>query len=166
MDRQRTVWLRRRRTRSQLIERLAAKNHHTEEFLAKPIVLAEVEQRPRWFRRLERLAGSFRKRGTYGPAQVMATTPLPNGIDCILDYVARKAAGYSTGLKKNEVDKLKADMMNRPDRWKPVTVEQVRAKCKELGMRPNDVDAIAELLQRRKDERSFRVDSSCRGFHF
>lgn len=91
--------------------------------------------------------------------------PLPNGIDRILEYVARMAAGYSSGLKWNEVDKLKADMMNRPDRWKPVTVEQVRAKCKELGMRPNDVDTIADLLQRRKDGRSFRVEPSYRNFH-
>lgn len=101
-----------------------------------------------------------------GVVETTPAEPLPNGIDRILDYVARMVAGYSTGLKKNEVDKLKADMMNRPDRWKPVTVEQVRAKCKELGMWPNDVDTIADLLQRRKDGRSFRVDSSYRNFHF
>lgn len=103
----------------------------------------------------------------YVPDEVETTPaePLPNGIDCILEHVAGMAAGYSSGLKWNEVDKLKADMMNRPDRWKPVTVEQVRAKCKELGMRPNDVDTIADLLQRRKDGRSFRVEPSYRNFH-
>lgn len=100
---------------------------------------------------------------------VVETPPaelLPSGINRILEYVARMAAGYSSGLKWNEVDKLKADMMNRPNRWKPVTVEQVRAKCKQLGMRPNDVDTIADLLQRRKDGRSFRVEPSYRNFHF
>lgn len=74
----------------ELIERLAAKNH-TEEFLVKAIVLAEVEQRPRWFRRLERLAGSFRKRGTYGPAQVMAPSPIsdPESIELLFVNIRR-----------------------------------------------------------------------------
>lgn len=93
-------------------------------------------------------------------------SPLPNDIDRILEYVAQMAAGYSGGLKWNEEDKLKADMMNRPERWASVTVEQVRAKCKELGMSPNDVDTIAGFLQRRKEGRYFRVTSSYRNFHF
>lgn len=92
--------------------------------------------------------------------------PLPNGVDGILEYVASMAAGYSSGLKWNEEDMLKADMMNRPDRWVPVTVEQVRAKCRELGMRPNDVDTVAGFLQRRKDGRRFNVRSSYKDFEF
>lgn len=92
--------------------------------------------------------------------------PLPNGIDGILEHVAGIAAGYSSGLKWNEVDKLKADMMNRPKQWASVTVDQVRAKCKQLGMRPNDVDTVAGLLQRRKEGRRFRVTSEYRGFRF
>ena len=76
------------------------------------------------------------------------------------------SAGYSSGLKWNEEDKLKADMMNRPDRWVPITVEQVREKCRELGMRPNDIDTVAGLLQRRKDGRRFNVGSSNRTFYF
>lgn len=62
--------------------------------------------------------------------------------------------------------KLKADMMNRPDRWAPVTVEQVRAKCRELGMRADDVDTITSYVQRRKDGRRFNVGSSYRTFQF
>ncbi|WP_125612465.1 hypothetical protein [Specibacter cremeus] len=95
-----------------------------------------------------------------------ASESLPNGVEGILDYVASMAAGYSSGLKWNEEDKLKADMMNRPDRWVPITVEQVRAKCRELGMRPNDIDTIAGYLQRRKDGRRFNVRSSYRDFQF
>lgn len=91
---------------------------------------------------------------------------LPNGVDGILEHIAGMAAGYSSGLKWNEEDKLKADMMNRPNRWVPITVEQVRAKCRELGMRPNDVDTVAGFLQRRKDGRRFNVRSSYRTFHF
>jgi hypothetical protein len=57
-------------------------------------------------------------------------------------------------------------MMNRPERWAPVTVQQVRAKCRELGMRPKAVDTGAGLLQRRKDGRRFNGQSSYRAFHF
>jgi len=92
--------------------------------------------------------------------------PLPNGIDGILEYVARIAAGYNSGLKWNEEDMLKADMMNRPERWIPVTVEQVRAKCRQLGMRPDDVDTVTDFVQRRKDGRRFNVRSSYRTFSF
>lgn len=92
--------------------------------------------------------------------------PLPNGVDAILENVAGWAAGYDSGLKWNEEDKLKADMMNRPDRWEPITVEQVRAKCRALGMRGDDVDTIAGFLQRRKEGRRFNVRSSYRDFQF
>lgn len=76
------------------------------------------------------------------------------------------AAGYSSGLKWNEEDKLKADMMNRPERWIPITIEQVRAKCKKLGMSPNDIDTIAGFLQHRKAGRRFNVRSAYRTFQF
>lgn len=76
------------------------------------------------------------------------------------------AAGYSTGLKWNEEDQLKAGMMNRPDPWVDVTVEQVRAKGRQLGMRGKDVDTIADFVQRRKDGRRFNVRSSYRIFEF
>lgn len=92
--------------------------------------------------------------------------PLPNGVDGILEYIATMAAGYSSGLKWNEEDKLKADMMNRPDRWEPITVEQVRVKCRALGMRGADVDTIAGFLQRRKNGRRFNVRSTYRTFRF
>lgn len=95
-----------------------------------------------------------------GPALVSS------GVDGILEYIASMAAGYSSGLKWNEEDKLKADMMNRPDRWAAVTVDQVRAKCQHLGMRPNDIDTVAGFLQRRKEGRRFKVGSSYRTFHF
>ena len=96
----------------------------------------------------------------------VALDPLPNGVDAILEHVAAMAAGYSSGLKWNEEDQLKADMMNRPDRWADVTVTQVRAKCRHLGMRGKDVDTIADFVQRRKDGRRFNVRSSYRTFEF
>lgn len=108
--------------------------------------------------------------GVVAPAEVdearEAPESLPNGVDGILEYIAGMAAGYSSGLKWNEEDKLKADMMNRPERWVPVTVDQVRAKCRALGMRPRDVDTVAGFLQRRKEGRRFNVRNSYRGFQF
>lgn len=92
--------------------------------------------------------------------------PLPNGVDEILEHIAGMAAGYSSGLKWNEEDMLKADMMNRPERWVPITVEQLRAKCRALGMRPKDIDAVVGFLQRRKEGRRFNVQSSYRTFQF
>ncbi len=103
---------------------------------------------------------------TPSPAQHSAVDPLPEDVDGILKHVATMAAGYSSGLKWNEEDKLKADMMNRPGRWVSVTVGQVRARCLELGMRGKDVDTIAGFLQRRKDGRRFNVRSSYRDFRF
>lgn len=99
-------------------------------------------------------------------SQAAITEPLPNGVDGILEHIAGMAEGYSSGLKWNEEDKLKADMMNRPERWVPITVEQVRAKCRALGMRPEDVDTVAGYLQRRKEGRRFNVRSSYRTFRF
>ncbi|MFZ4841126.1 hypothetical protein [Mycetocola saprophilus] len=96
----------------------------------------------------------------------LTNEPLPNGVEEILEYVAHMAAGYSSGLKWNEEDMLKADMMNRPERWVPITVEQVRAKCCKMGMRPNDVDTVAGFLQRRKEGRRFNVRSSYNTFQF
>ena len=95
-----------------------------------------------------------------------AHAQLPNGVEGILEHIADMAAGYSSGLKWNEEDKLKADMMNNPGRWVPITVEQVRRKCRDLGMRPKDVDTVAGFLQRRKEGRSFNVTSSYRDFRF
>lgn len=41
-------------------------------------------------------------------------------------------------------------MLNRPERWGPISIEQVREKCREFGMSPEDIDTIAGFLQRRK----------------
>ncbi|WP_300082021.1 hypothetical protein [Propioniciclava sp.] len=100
------------------------------------------------------------------PESEAETAPLPEDVDQILEHIAAWAAGYDSGLKWNEEDKLKADMMNCPRRWEQVTVEQVRAKCRALKMRPKDVDTITGYLQRRKEGRRFNVRSSYRTFRF
>jgi len=95
-----------------------------------------------------------------------ALDQLPNGLDAILEHVAAMAAGYSSGLEWNEEDQLKADMMNRPDRWADVTVAQVRATCRQLRMRGKDVGTIADFVQQRNDGRRYNVRSSYRTFKF
>lgn len=85
------------------------------------------------------------------------SAPLPNGVEGILEHVASMAAGYDSGLKWNEEDKLRADLMNRPERRRDDTVEQVRATCPALGMCPDEVDTIAGYLQNRKDGKRFNV---------
>lgn len=52
-------------------------------------VLAETQQRPRWFRRLERLGGKIWGPGTYGVAQVASDTPISDtkSIDILVDIL-------------------------------------------------------------------------------
>jgi hypothetical protein len=91
---------------------------------------------------------------------------LPNSIEEFLSYLAAMADGYNNELKWNEVAKLKADMMNCPQRWKSVTPEQIRSKCVELGMRAEDAKEIADLLQRRKDGHRLIPHNSYQNFVF
>ena len=46
--------------------------------LVEAVLLAEVQQRPRWMRKIENLTGRFRKDGTYGVAQVRSVEPIPD----------------------------------------------------------------------------------------
>lgn len=103
-----------------------------------------------------------------GPQAALAPVgePLPEDVIRILRSLAEWAAGYDSGLKWNEEDKLKADMMNRPERWTSVSVEQVRGKCRELKMRPKDIETIVGFLERRKQGRRFNVRSTYRDYQF
>lgn len=89
----------------------------------------------------------------------LLTEILPDDVSEIFEFIAKQAAGYSPGMKWNEEARRNADMMKYPDRWKDVTVEQVRAKCQQLKMRPKDVDTVTDLLKRRKQGRRFNVTS-------
>lgn len=92
---------------------------------------------------------------------------LPNGISDILSYLAGRADGYSQGMKWNEVDQLKSDLMECPKRWEAVTPKEVRQECLHLNMKLADVDQITELVTRRKQGRTFNLSkSSYKGFKF
>jgi hypothetical protein len=92
--------------------------------------------------------------------------PLPDDVSRILESTARMAASYDSGLQWNEEHKLKADMMNRPERWAAISVDQVRNRCRELKMRPADVDTIVGFIRHRQEGRRFAVRSSYRDFQF
>lgn len=92
---------------------------------------------------------------------------IPKDIATILAGLAAWAAGYDSGLKWNEIEKLKSDLMEKPDRWIRVTPDQVRRECRRLGMRPKDADTVAELVTRRQQGGRFNLGkSSCKGFSF
>lgn len=94
------------------------------------------------------------------------TTGLPPDVDEIIDHLAHWAAGYSSGLKWNEVAKLKADMMNVPKRWAPVTLEALRAKCLSAGLSAEDTGTIVDLLKKRKDGRRLVPQKSYSSYRF
>ncbi|QNA92705.1 MULTISPECIES: hypothetical protein [unclassified Microbacterium] len=92
--------------------------------------------------------------------------PLPNGVDEIIEYLARKARGYNNRLKWNEQEKLKADLMNEPNRWLVVTPERLRARAENAGMRSEDAALISDYLRRRKQGRRLVPKASYREFKF
>jgi hypothetical protein len=91
---------------------------------------------------------------------------LPNGISEILEYLAQMARGYDNHLKRNEVAKLKADLMNARIRWTGVPVSEIATQCRTLGMRDEDVTEIATLIRKAQEGRRLVPQSSYRSFRF
>ena len=56
--------------------RLEAKKAQCDPILVEAIMIAESIQRPKWFRRLERIMGVIFRRGTYGIMQVTSDQPI------------------------------------------------------------------------------------------
>ncbi len=86
-------------------------------------------------------------------SEVAATIPrvtaeLSNGISDILAFLAEKAKGYNNHLKWNEVDRLKADLMNARQRWIGVPLDKIRAEMTALGMRMEDVDKCVDVISK------------------
>jgi hypothetical protein len=55
---------------------VVAIENNCDERVLKAVILAEVQQRPRWVRKIERIKGLVVKGGTYGVAQVTADQPI------------------------------------------------------------------------------------------
>ena len=108
------------------------------------------------------------RNGTHAPSPpaVPPADGLPDDVVNILQHLADMAAGYDSGLKWNEEDKLKADLMNRTQRWLGLPIDHIRLKCRELVLRPADADTITGLILRRQEGRRFNVRRGYKDFYF
>lgn len=84
----------------------------------------------------------------------------------ILQHLATMAAGYSTGLKWNEEAKLKADLMNTPNRWRHVSVQAASKRLLSLGMSPEDTRTLTEYISRAQSGKRLVPHKSYRDFKF
>lgn len=91
---------------------------------------------------------------------------LPNGIHVLLSYLAAAAAHNGNHLRKDEVDKLKADLMNSPERWAGVPVDHIQAACLALGLLPDDTSTISQLVTDRHTGRRLVPAPRYAGFRF
>lgn len=71
---------------------VAAANHDCDPEVVRAIIAAEVNQRPAWFRRLERLKGRLQPQGSYGVAQVQAPKPISD--EESIDRLCQRLQGY------------------------------------------------------------------------
>ncbi|MCT2262470.1 hypothetical protein M3F59_12740 [Brachybacterium muris] len=91
---------------------------------------------------------------------------IPADIDHILKGLAAWAEGYSTGLKWNEVAKLKADLMANRRYWLGVPVAAIRVRLRELGMSDADASTVCDLVSRAQAGRRLVPHWSYRSFTF
>ena len=91
---------------------------------------------------------------------------LPRGISEILEYLAQMARGYDNHLKWNEVAKLKADLMNVPDRWRGVSVSEIADSCRTLEMRGEDAATVVDLARKAQEGRRLVPQKTYRDFRF
>lgn len=70
----------------------AAEENNCDANVLMAVIAAEVQQRPRWFRRAERIKGRLVKNGSYGVAQMTATRPISDFES--IDLLAQSFAGY------------------------------------------------------------------------
>ena len=91
---------------------------------------------------------------------------MPEDIKRILEYTALFAKGYGNHMKWNEEAMLKADMMRHMNRWRLVTIQQIRDHLTSLGMRPEDVETICDMHARRLQGRRLVPQASYRNFEF
>lgn len=92
---------------------------------------------------------------------------LPERAQRILEHLASAAAAYSGGLKWDEEEKLKSDLMLRRDAWQDIPIENIEEKCRELRMRPGDTRLIVDLISRRQRGCWFNLNKSrYKGYEF
>ncbi|GEM_PF-585996 len=91
--------------------------------------------------------------------------PVPKDIDGILAYLAEKAKGYNCSLQNQEINRLKADLMQNWSKWEDLSERQIKGKCFELKMSLRDVDTIVDLFQKRKQGHKLIPNKGSHGFN-
>ena len=95
------------------IEQVARQKHinHAELLCLKSIILAEAQQRPSWFRRLEKVKGYVIKKGTYGVAQFSSDKPISDktSIKKLADFILDDGALKS--LSAEQKDRYNPDLI-------------------------------------------------------
>lgn len=91
---------------------------------------------------------------------------LEPSVDRIMDYIGQMAAGYSTGLKWNEVAKLKSDMMQVRHRWVGVDLRALEAKCRAVGLNDEDTGTVLDLVRKVRAGKRLVPQRSYRGFRW
>jgi hypothetical protein len=91
---------------------------------------------------------------------------LEPSVDGIIDYIGAMAAGYSTGLKWNEVAKLKSDMMLVRHRWIGVDLSALEAKCRAVGLDDEDTRTVLDLVRKVKAGKRLVPQNGYRGFRW
>lgn len=85
--------------------------------LVEAILLAEAQQRPKWFRKLERLSGIFGREGTYGVAQVRSKGAISDelSISVLIGQLIRNAPGPFEAVIENQDELQKLLRSHNPD---------------------------------------------------
>lgn len=117
------------------LRKQAAGNEDLQNFIIA-FVLAESQQRPRWFRRLERIGGKIWGSGTYGVAQIAADHPIKDreSIDQLVVKINnnRVQSALEEGVNSEPFYQICADLNNDPSHASRIrdfyeTVRQMRS---------------------------------------
>lgn len=90
---------------------------------------------------------------------------LPEDVEGIFEYLRDRISGYGY-LKWNEVDMMKADMMNVRHRWTGVDVKAFRQRCLDVGMTKKETAEMVDYLTRAQAGRRLVPGSTYRDFRF
>lgn len=88
----------------------------------------------------------------------MSTSGLPSDVSNFIEWVGRYAESYGGNLNYRERDRIKADMMNVPARWKAsrVTPDALGDKVLAVGMKDKNAAEVAGFLRRVQDGKGLR----------
>lgn len=110
-----------------------AEEHGVDKWLFRAVMIVENIQRPRWFRRIERMIGRFRRNGTYGIMQVRSRVPITDKES--FQIAARDHLSFThSRIPENswqKVERLKGAIIGYNSN--PVFVEMVTEVIKQIA---------------------------------